>query len=75
MKRVLAAALAAGMIVTSAGCGGKGGGNAPKGGEVQEVDAAELEFPLKEKTTLTGLISYPANTESEPNNRDRKSVV
>ena len=46
MKRVLAAALAAGMIVTSAGCGGKGGGNAPKGGEVQEVDAAELEFPL-----------------------------
>ncbi len=69
MKRVLAAALAAGMIVTSAGCGGKGGGNAPKGGEVQEVDAAELEFPLKEKTTLTGLISYPANTESEPNNR------
>ncbi len=30
---------------------------------------SELEFPLKEKATLTGMISYPANTESNPNNR------
>lgn len=70
MKRMLAVALAAGMAVTAAGCGGGGGGSkAPKSGEVQEVDAADLEFPLKEKATLTGMISYPANTESEPNNR------
>jgi putative aldouronate transport system substrate-binding protein len=33
------------------------------------VDEAELAFPLKEKTVLTGMISYPPNTESEPNNR------
>ena len=26
-------------------------------------------FPLEEKATLTGMISYPAATESEPNNR------
>ncbi len=70
MKRVLAVTLAAGMIVTAAGCGSSGGGSkAPKSGEVQEVDTADLEFPLKEKATLTGMISYPANTESEPNNR------
>ena len=35
----------------------------------QEVDKAELEFPLKEKTKLTGMISFPPNTESNPNNR------
>lgn len=70
MKRVLAATLAAGMVVIAAGCGSSGGGSkAPKSGEVQEVDTADLEFPLKEKATLTGMISYPANTESEPNNR------
>ena len=66
MKRVLAVTLAAGMAVTAAGCGGS---KAPGSGEVQEVDTADLEFPLKEKATLTGMISYPANTESEPNNR------
>ena len=27
------------------------------------------EFPLEETATLTGMISYPAGTESEPNNR------
>ena len=67
MKRMMAAALAASMTVTAAGCGS--GKKAPQSGAVQEVDTADLEFPLKEKATLTGLISYPANTESEPNNR------
>lgn len=38
-------------------------------GTFQEVDKAELEFPLKEKTKLTGMISFPPNTESNPNNR------
>ncbi len=66
MKRMMAAALAASIAVTAAGCGGS---KAPQSGEVQEADTADLEFPLKEKATLTGLISYPANTESEPNNR------
>lgn len=68
LKRVMAAALAAGMVVSLAGCGG-GEKKELNSGELQEVDKADLEFPLKEKTTLTGLISYPANTESNPNNR------
>lgn len=67
-KRVMAAALAAGMVISLAGCGG-GSKKQLNDGELQEVDLSELEFPLKEKATLTGLISYPANTESNPNNR------
>ncbi len=67
-KRLVAAGLAAGMVVSLTACGG---GKSAKlnTGEFQEVDTAELEFPLKEKTTLTGMTSYPANTESNPNNR------
>lgn len=30
---------------------------------------ADLQFPLAEKATLTGMTQYPANTESDPNNR------
>ena len=65
-KRTAALALAMCMSVSLAGCGGKVKIN---DGTFRPVDEAELEFPLKEKTTLTGMISYPANTESEPNNR------
>ncbi|BDC96626.1 extracellular solute-binding protein [Treponema saccharophilum] len=38
-------------------------------GEVQKVDIASLSFPLKEKAVISGLTSFPANTESDPNNR------
>ncbi len=65
-KRIIAAALTACMAVSLAGCGGKREIN---DGTFRPVDEATLQFPLKEKTTLTGMISYPANTESEPNNR------
>lgn len=66
-KRVIAAALAAGMVATLTACGGD---NVELNtGEFQEVDPSELEFPLDETETLTGMTSYPANTESEPNNR------
>lgn len=68
VKRIMATVLATGMIFSLAGCGG-GENQALNNGEFQEVDTSELKFPLKEKTTLTGLISYPANTESQPNNR------
>lgn len=68
MKRVTAAALAAGMVFSLTACGGKSNVELNTG-ELQEVDLSELEFPLAEKTTLTGMISYPANTESNPNNR------
>ncbi len=67
-KSILAAALSAAMIFFFTACGG-GSNVALNNGEMQEVDPAELEFPLKEKATLTGMISYPANTESNPNNR------
>ena len=67
-KSILAAVLAASMVLTLTACG-KGGNVELNNGEMQQVDLAELEFPLKEKATLTGMISFPANTESNPNNR------
>ena len=66
-KKVMALALAAGMVLTTAACGG--GGAELNNGEVQEVDAESLQFPLKETATIKGMISYPANTESDPNKR------
>ena len=68
VKRVIAAALAAGMVFSLTACGG-GSDVELNTGELQEVDASELEFPLAEKATLTGMISYPANTEPDPNKR------
>ena len=67
-RRIMAMVLAAGMILSLTACGGS---KKPElnTGELQEVDPAELKFPLAEKATLTGMISYPANTESNPNNR------
>lgn len=67
-KRVTAALLAAGIAASITACGG-GSSVSLNNGELQEVDLAELQFPLAEKATLTGMISYPANTESNPNNR------
>ena len=67
-KRIMAVALAAGMVLSLTACGGSKNVGLNTG-EFQEVDLAELQFPLAEKTTLTGMISYPANTESNPNNR------
>lgn len=65
-KRIAAAALAVLVAGSLAGCGGKKEIN---DGTFRPVDEAELQFPLKEKKTLTGMISYPANTEPDPNNR------
>ncbi|MGN0252319.1 MAG: extracellular solute-binding protein [Oliverpabstia sp.] len=67
-KQVIAAVLAAGMTLSLTACGGKDSVELNTG-ELQEVDTAELQFPLKEKATLTGMTSFPANTESNPNNR------
>ena len=66
-KKAMAMVLAAGMTLSVAACGG-GGANLNTG-EMQEVDAESLKFPLAETATIKGLISYPANTESNPNNR------
>ena len=43
--------------------------NAVSNGEMVEVDAATLQFPLAEQATLKGLTNYPVGSESEPNNR------
>ena len=67
-KRIVAVMLAMGMVVSLTACGGKSTKKL-NSGEFQEVDKSELEFPLKETTTLTGMTSYHANTESNPNNR------
>ena len=66
-KRIIAGMLAATMLVGLTGCGGNR--VALNNGEVQEVDASELAFPLAEQKTLTGLTSFPAGSEAEPNNR------
>ncbi len=67
MKKVLAFVLAAGLAVSGTGCGKKSA--QLNDGTVQKVDEKSLEFPLKEKKTISGMISYPANTESDPNKR------
>ena len=54
---------------TVTGCGSGKSSAKLNDGSFKEVDASTLEFPLKEKATLTGTISYPANTESDPNKR------
>jgi putative aldouronate transport system substrate-binding protein len=67
-KKATAALLAAGMVASLAtGCGGSSA--KLNDGTFQEVDAASVALPLKEKATLTGTISYPASTESDPNKR------
>ncbi len=66
VKRVMAAALAGSMVLSMAGCGGRKKIN---DGTFRPVDEATLQFPQEETVTLTGLISYPPNTESDPNKR------
>jgi len=68
-RQVATMAIAASMILSMSACGGRKAPIELNTGEMQKVDAEELAFPLAEKTTLTGMISYPANTESNPNNR------
>ncbi|MBR6282072.1 MAG: ABC transporter substrate-binding protein [Lachnospiraceae bacterium] len=66
-KRVVAATLAATMVASAfTGCGGSKGNSASN---ADSVDAADIHFPMDEKVTITGMISYPTGTEEEPNNR------
>lgn len=68
-KQVLVLAVTVSMLVSMTACGGNKSDNTLNTGEMQEVDTADLQFPLAEKATLTGMTQYPANTESDPNNR------
>ncbi|MBR4373175.1 MAG: extracellular solute-binding protein [Treponema sp.] len=71
MKKVMNAVcvLAALSVGTGIFFGCRGKDVSLNGGEMQKVDPAELAFPLKKRTVITGLTSFPANTESNPNNR------
>ena len=53
IKAFMAAALAVCMVASMTGCGKSK--VALNDGEFQEVDKAELEFPLKEKTEISGI--------------------
>ena len=61
MATALALTVSAGALM---GCG-----KASSGSDIASVSTDNLSFPLQEKVTLTGTISYPSGTESEPNNR------
>jgi len=66
VKRFAAAALAMTMAASAfTGCGSKGN----SASNADKVDVSNLSFPLDEKVTITGMISYPTGTEEEPNNR------
>ena len=66
VKRFAAAALAMTMAASAfTGCGSKGN----SASNADKVDVTNLSFPLDEKVTITGMISYPTGTEEEPNNR------
>ena len=69
--KVLALVLAALMAVASlTGCGGSGSAASGNGaGAEANVDPADLQFPLAEQATISGLTSFPVGSESEPNNR------
>ena len=65
MAMILALVMATSLL---AGCGGSGktGGTASAPVEVPE---GGYTFPLAEKAEISGLTRFPANTESDPNNR------
>lgn len=68
LRKTTSVVLVAGMLASMmTGCGKEK--VVLNDGTFKEVEASTLEFPLAEKTTLTGTISYPANTESDPNKR------
>lgn len=68
IKRGAAFALAAVLALPLSACG-RSVSSLNTGEKMQVVDPAELQFPLAEKKTITGMISYPANTEPDPNKR------
>ena len=71
-RRSLALIMALVMTVALlAGCGGKKAESTPAATETKTEEAApeSYTFPLAEKVEISGLTRFPANTESEPNNR------
>lgn len=58
---------AATIAATLTACGGGPNGGAEA--DISKIDPNSVKLPLAEKATLKGLTSFPAGTESEPNNR------
>ena len=71
MSKTLALIMALVMSVALlAGCGGSGNaGGGASASAPAEVPEGGYTFPLAEKAEISGLTRFPANTESEPNNR------
>ena len=68
LSKVAAAVLSAAMLLPLAACG-SGSPDGGKAGQKDAADAKAVSFPLSEKKTITGMTSYPAGTESDPNKR------
>ena len=66
-RNFLKACAVAGSAAALTACGGKGGSNNSAAAAVEVT--GPVEFPLAETVTFTGTTSYPAGSESEPNNR------
>lgn len=66
-RNFLKAAALAGSAMALTACGGKGSAGDEAAAAI--VVDGPVEFPLAETVTLTGTTSYPAGSESEPNNR------
>ena len=69
MRKTLALVMALVMtMMLLAACGSSGGAGGAASAPV-EVPEGGYTFPLAEKAEISGLTRFPANTESEPNNR------
>jgi putative aldouronate transport system substrate-binding protein len=67
MKRIFATVMTATMVAgMMAGCGSSDGAGKS---DAAKVTAEDLSFPLAEKVTITGMISYPSGTEENQNNK------
>ena len=65
MAMILALVMATALLT---GCGGSGKAGGAASAPV-EVPEGGYTFPLAEKAEISGLTRFPANTESDPNNR------
>ena len=69
MRKTLALVMALVMtMMLLAACGSSGGAGGVASAPV-EIPEGGYTFPLAEKAEISGLTRFPANTESEPNNR------
>ena len=67
MKRIFATVMTATMVAgMMAGCGSSDGAGKS---DAAKVTAEDISFPLDEKVTITGMISYPSGTEENQNNK------